>query len=201
MHHLYISIHNNAVALQKEREALVAWCVENGVSEYDFIEDNLTIGRIPDKRVRKLLNPIRQGDTIVVSEISRLGRSLGMLQIVMNRLRDNECTLVTLDGRIMEPNRTMSLFVNHLNDIVEIERKIKAFRSSDVIYAKREEGASIGRPLGAKKKPEKNVLFGKEDELLRLHSLGYKPRMIAEVIGVSRSTVANYLKASENKPE
>ena len=43
MHHLYISIYNDAAALQQEREALVAWCVE----DYDFIEDNLTIGRIP----------------------------------------------------------------------------------------------------------------------------------------------------------
>lgn len=194
MHHLYISIHNNAVALQQERDALVSWCVENGVSEYDFIEDNLTIGRIPDKRVRKLLNPIRQGDTIVVSEISRLGRSLGMLQIVMNHLRDNECSIITLDGRTMEPNRTMSLFVNHLNDIVEIERKIKAFRSSDVIYAKREEGASIGRPVGAKKKPEKNVLFGKTDQLISLHNEGLSPARIAAQLGVSRGTVANYLK-------
>lgn len=172
----------------------MSWCVENGVAEYDFIEDNLTIGRIPDKRVRKLLNPIRQGDTIVVSEISRLGRSLGMLQIVMNHLRDNECNIITLDGRTMEPNRTMSLFVNHLNDIVEIERKIKAFRSSDVIYAKREEGASIGRPVGAKKKPEKNVLFGKTDQLISLHNEGLSSARIAAQLGVSRGTVANYLK-------
>ena len=47
MHHLYLSIYNDATALQKERETLVAWCVENGLKDYDFIEDNLTIGRIP----------------------------------------------------------------------------------------------------------------------------------------------------------
>ena len=34
MHYLYLSIHNNAAALQQEREALVAWCEENGIKEY-----------------------------------------------------------------------------------------------------------------------------------------------------------------------
>lgn len=196
MHHLYISIHNNAAALQKEREALVAWCVENGVKDYHFIEDDLTMGRIPGKALRSLLKPINHGDTIVVSEMSRLGRSLAMLLMVMNHLRDNECTIITLDGRVMEPNRTMSLFVNALNDIVVIERQMKAFRSIDVLYKKREEGSSLGRPVGTLKNPEKMVLFGKEERLRQMYA-DHVPivTMMAE-LEVSRGTITNYLKAN-----
>ena len=112
MHHLYLSIHANTAVLQQEREALVAWCEANGVKEYTWIEDDLTMGRIPEKAIRKLLRPIGNGDTVVVSEISRLGRSLSMFQSVMNHIQENECTLITLEGRTMEPNRTMTLFVN-----------------------------------------------------------------------------------------
>lgn len=194
MHHLFISIHNNVSALQKEREALIAWCDENSVEDYDFIEDNLTMGRIPDKAIKSLLEPIHQGDTIVVSQMSRLGRSLLMLQTVMNHIRDKECTIICLEGRTMEPNRTMTLFVNSLNEIVEIERQMKAFRNNDVIYAQREEGLSLGRPLGARKKPEKNVLFGKTERLVSLYAEGLPLSRIALQLGVSRGTVSNYLK-------
>lgn len=195
MHHLYLSIHTNTAALRQEREALLAWCEANGVGEYGFIEDNLTMGRIPDKAVRSLLRPIRYGDTIVVSEMSRLGRSLSMFQAVMNHIQDNKCTIITLDGRTMEPGRTMNLFVDSVNDIVELERQMKAFRSNDVIYAMREEGTSLGRPTGTKMKPEKNVLFGKTEQLLCLYNEGLSPQKIADELGVSRGTVANYLKS------
>lgn len=194
MHHLYLSIHNNAAALQQERESLVAWCEENGVGEYAWIEEDLTMGRIPEKRIKALLEPIKHGDTVVASEISRLGRSLSMFQTVVNYLCDNECTIITLDGRVMEPNRTMVLFVNSLNEIVEIERRMKSFRSGEVIHSRRMMGASIGRPVGAKRRPEKNVLYGKTDELVRLYQKGDSVVNIASQIGVSRGTVANYLK-------
>lgn len=197
MHHLYLSIHNNATALRQEREALVAWCEAKGVGEYDFIEDNLTMGRIPDRAIRNLLRPIHYGDTIVVSEMSRLGRSLSMFQAVMNHIQDHKCTVIALDGRTMEPGRTMAIFVSSLNDIVELERLMKAFRSNDVIYAMKKEGTALGRPLGAKMRPEKNVLYGKTDQLIRLYNEGLSPRKIADELGVSRGTVANYLKAKD----
>lgn len=196
MHHLYLSIHNNAAALQQERDTLVAWCKENGVNDYSFIEDNLTMGRIPDRAIRSLLKPIHQGDTVVVSEISRLGRSLSMFQSVMNHIRDNECTIITLGGRVMEPNRTMSLFVNALNDIVEIERQMKAFRSNDVLFKMREEGGTPGRPVGTTKNPEKMVLFGKEERLRQMYADHVPINKIMAELEVSRGTITNYLKAN-----
>lgn len=196
MHHLYLSIHNNATALQQEREALVAWCVENGIKDYAFIEDDLTMGRIPEKRIKALIAPVKKGDTIVVAEMSRLGRSLSMFQTVMNHICDNGCTVITLDGRTVEPGRAMALFVNALGEIVELERRMKAFRSNDAIYAMREDGTALGRPAGTRKSPEKNVLYGKTDQLVSLYKEGLTLAGIAERLGVSRGTVSNYLRDS-----
>lgn len=196
MHHLYLSIHANTAVLQQEREALAAWCEENSVAAYDFIEDDLTMGRIPEKAIRKLLKPIENGDTVVVSEISRLGRSLSMFQSVMNHIQENECTLITLEGRTMEPNRTMTLFVNALNDIVDIERRMKAFRSNDALFKMREEGGILGRPVGATKNPEKFVLFGKEERLKQMYADRVPVVQIMAELGVSRGTIMNYLKAN-----
>lgn len=197
MHHLYLSIHNNAAALQQERESLVAWCEANGVKEYTWIEDNLTMGRILDKHVLGLIAGVQKGDTIVAADISRLGRSLSMLATIMTEFHRREVNIITLSGRIMEPNRTMSLFVNALNDIVVIEKDMKAYRSNEILFNMREVGAPIGRPRGSKKRADKNVLYGKEDTLRQMHSQGLSPAKIAAAVGVSRGTVYNYI--VENK--
>lgn len=173
----------------------MAWCEENGVGEYRWIEDRLVMGRIPDKQVLKLIAGVQKGDTIVAADISRLGRSLSMLATIMTEVHRRGVSIITLSGRTMEPNRTMSLFVNALNDIVVIEKDIKAYRSNEVLYIKRGEGAPIGRPKGSRKRADKNVLYGKEDMLRQLRARGLSPAKIAAELGVSRGTVYNYLAA------
>lgn len=73
---------------------------------------------------------------------------------------------------------------------------MKAFRSIDVIHAMREDGTTIGRPMGAKKKPEKIILYGKTDQLIRLYNEGQTPANIAAQLGVSRGTIVNYIRAN-----
>lgn len=194
MHHIYIQLHSNSQALQKEREELELWCKNNSITNYTWIEDDLA-GKIHRDRIQNLIKSIRPGDTVVATDIASLGRSLPTLLQVMEHLHANHCTLVTLEGRTLHPNRTMTLFVNHLREIVEIESRMKASRSLDVVHTKREEGVTLGRPKGAKRAASKTVLHGKTDRLVELYQAGYTPAQIAEELGVSRGTVSNYLKA------
>lgn len=197
MHHLYLSIQNNAAAIQQEREALVAWCEANGVGEYMWIEDRLTMGRITDRLIMRLIAGVQKGDTVVASDISRLGRSLSMLATVLTELYRREVNVITLEGRTLATGRTMAAFTDSLNEIVAIERNMRAYRSNEVVFVKRGEGLPIGRPKGAKKAAEKNVLYGKSDELERLRAQGLSLQRIADHLGVSKGTIANYLKTRQ----
>lgn len=194
MHHLYIQLHSDTLALRKEREALVGWCRANGITRYDWIEDSLTGKRVSSRRIRLLLAGIGKCDTIVTSTLSRLGRSLPMLAMVMSSLRDKAASIITLDGRTMTPGPEFDDFVDNLSEIVSIEKEIKVSRTNEVLKVKREEGLVLGRPSGSRKNPEKNVLYGKTDELLRLRAQGLTQKEIGDRLGVSRGTISNYLK-------
>lgn len=195
MHHLYLQLHSNTSALTQTREALESWCKTNNITTYSWIEDDLT-GKIQPDRLQDLLNPIHPGDTVVTYDIASLGRSLAILLQVMEHLLANRCTLISLsDSRTLLPNRTMTLFVNHLRDFVEIEGRMKVSRSLDIVHTKRTEGIILGRPKGAKRAAAKTVLHGKTDRLIELYQSGRTPAEIAELLNVSRGTVANYLKS------
>lgn len=216
MHHLYIQHNSSGPALQKEREALEQWCITNGITDYDWIEDNLH-GRISPEQVEALLAPIQHGDTVIATDIATLGRSLPMLLQVMTHLLEHRCCLITIhepqtapatqhptpaqrskpampnaSTRTLQPNRTMTLFVNHLREIVTIESQMKAKRLTTVMKSKREEGVTLGRPKGARKSPEKSVLYGKETQIQTLLSQGKNDGEIAAALGVSRNTIRNY---------
>lgn len=213
MHHIYIQLHSNSQALQKEREELELWCKNNSITNYTWIEDDLA-GKIHRDRIQNLIKSIRPGDTVVATDIASLGHSLPTLLQVMGHLHANHCTLITLNdlraetsahqpassthattATTLHPNRTMTLFVNHLREIVEIESRMKASRSLDVVHTKREEGVTLGRPKGAKRAASKTVLHGKTDRLVELYQAGQTLAEIAAELGVSRGTVSNYLKA------
>lgn len=194
MHHLYIQINSDELALQKEREQLLSWCKKNKVEQYCWIEDNITVGRIPEKLILSLLSGVEKGDTVVVSEFSHLGRSLAMYLTVLSDLEAKEASVVSLDGRVLEPGSEFSSYVRNLRDIVAIEKSMKAFLSKNVLHARRQEGAVLGRPFGAKKKPEKIVLYGKTELLEKMRAEGVSCSAIARELGVSRGTVYNYIK-------
>lgn len=218
MHHLYIQHNSSGPALQKERENLEQWCKANGITDYDWIEDNLH-GRISPEQVEALLAPIQHGDTVIATDIATLGRSLPMLLQVMTHLLEHRCCLITIhepqptptagpqqptpaqrsqhampnaSPHTLHPNRTMTLFVNHLREIVAIESQMKAKRLTTVMKTKREEGVTLGRPKGARKSPEKSVLYGKETRLQELLGQGKNDREIAEALEVSPNTIRNY---------
>lgn len=194
MHHLYLPIHGNESALLQEREELVAWCEKHGVGEYRWIEDDLRIGRIQERQILQLIDAVRPGDVVVAADISRLGRSLPMLETVLTEFCRRDVKVESIIGIKLEPGPQMRQFVQALSCVASIERQMKARRSSQVLYEKREEGVQIGRPRGARKSAAKSVLFGKEEQLRQMHAQGASPTQIADALGVSRGTVYNFLK-------
>lgn len=196
MHHLYLSYQSDKVALQKEREALEGWCEKGGIKDYKILEEKLTTGRISQKQITQLLSPVLSGDTVVVTSLSRLGRGINMLLSNLKMLHANSVSIITIDnGHIFPPDDTTASFIADMEIFTKLNIKIKTERSNEALSKARADGKQFGRPVGRKKIAEKNILYGKTEQLEDLYSKGYKPQKIAEILGVSRTTIGNYIKA------
>ena len=195
MYHIYISKHGNEELLRRERGLLVEWCGEHEWTE--IVEDVIRDGRAAERSVRGLYAGVEAGDTVVASELSRLGRSIPMLVTALEEVLGRGARIECMDGLLINDDQEGREYVSRLREFCDLEQKIRCERSKEALWETRRGGVALGRPAGSRKDPKKNVLYGKTDRLEQLLSQGMSGVDIAKELGVSRGTVYNYLNRKE----
>lgn len=104
----------NRVEIKKQKEILKNYCNENNYEIYKIYIDNGYSG-IDDNRpnYNKLLNDLKKNifDTIIVRDMSRLGRSFIKLEKVIKLLENNNCNLICLNEDINSKKAVGKLFL------------------------------------------------------------------------------------------
>jgi DNA invertase Pin-like site-specific DNA recombinase len=127
-----------------------------------------------------LLAYARDGDTLAVVRLDRLGRSLGELLATVAMLKERGIALLSLEERIDTNSAAGELVFHVFGAIAHFERRLIAERTKDGIAAARARGKHPGRqPLD----PEKIAAA------LELVKAGLSPTVAARQLGLGRSTV------------
>jgi len=127
-----------------------------------------------------LLAYARDGDTIAVVRLDRLGRSLGELLTTVAMLKERGIALLSLEERIDTNSAAGELVFHVFGAIAHFERRLIAERTKDGIAAARARGKHPGRqPLDA----------DKITAALSLVKSGLSPTAAAKQLGLGRSTV------------
>ena len=127
----------------------------------------------------------REIDAILVSEMSRWGRSTQDLLATLNDLAEWKVSLLSLNGMSYDRSSSMGkLMTTMLAGIAEFERDLIRERVKSGLEAARARGQKLGRQAGQRPSDKK---AGKVLQL-RLDGLSY--RLIARHVGLSKNTVA-----------
>jgi len=165
-----------------------------GLKIGEYIIDSGVSGKIePGKRqLGKLMEKVKKGDTIIASELSRIGRSMYMVMRVLEFCMKNEVKVVTVKDNYVLGNDIQSKVLAFAFSIAaEIERDMISQRTKEALRKKMAEGIHIGRPKGSKnKKPIK--LSGKGKEIKKLLKGGMSKAKIAKMLGVHRFTLYRF---------
>lgn len=131
----------------------------------------------------------REGDTIVVWRLDRLGRSLKHLMETVTMLGDRGIGFKSLHENIDTTTSTGRLVFHIFGALAEFERDLIVDRTNAGLMAARERGTKSGR---------KPSLTPDQINVVRLmHSQGqHTVSAIADVVGVSRATVYRCLDVS-----
>lgn len=134
----------------------------------------------------RLLALLKDGDTVIVESLSRLGRSTKNLIDLVEFFQEKGVHLVSLKESIDTTTPSGKLLFTLMSAIAQFERDIIAERTAEGLSAARARGHVGGRPRTKKEKLA---------PALRLYHTGeYTLKEIEEITGIKKSTLYRYLK-------
>src|SRR3954468_15884428 len=185
----YARVSTDTQDLAEQRDGLQALGVER---ERVYVDHGVTGTHRDRPGLREALAACRAGDTLVVTKLDRLARSLPDARDIIDELTRREVKL-NLGGSVQDPTDPVGrpLF-NVLAMVAEFE--------ADLIRARTREGMKVARAKGRLrgKQPKLNPL--QEAHLVDLHRGGqHTSAELAELFGVARSTVYRALARAQSK--
>jgi DNA invertase Pin-like site-specific DNA recombinase len=133
-----------------------------------------------------LMEYVREGDTIVVWKLDRLGRNALHILETVKALMDRGVTLVSVTDGIDSSTPAGRMMIGVLGSLAEYERELIKERTALKRAASRANGIKFGRPR--KVSDNDHIATAK-----RMKSDGHTCKDIAKYLGVSRATLYRYL--------
>lgn len=131
-----------------------------------------------------MLDFLRKGDTLVVTRIDRLARSIGDLQDIVRDLRARGVDLLATEQPIDTATAAGKAFLDMLGVFAEFETNLRKERQLEGIAAVKARGVYKGRPP--------SIEAGK---VRALQAEGFGATAIADRLGIGRASVYRLMKA------
>jgi DNA invertase Pin-like site-specific DNA recombinase len=140
----------------------------------------------------RLMEYLREGDSLVVTELLRLSRSLKHLLSVVESLEEKGVELISLRENIDTQTATGRCFLSMMGAIAQMERELKRERASAGRQAAKARGRTGGRPRTEPQKLEQaKILY---------ENLDKTAKEVCQAIGIGRRTLFRYLAQKRNQP-
>ena len=193
----YVRVSTGKQMVENQMYAIEDFCAhQNPPIQIDdwIIETASGMKHFDKRKLGKKLQSVTSDDTIISTEITRLGRSLLMIFSIMAYCLGKGCGIWTIkEGWRLGDNLTSKVLAFAFGLAAEIERALISERTRDALARKRAEGIQLGRPKGALGKHTK--LTGKENVIQTLLDLGNSYASIARALKVDRSTLVRFCDA------
>ena len=148
-----------------------------------------------ERRIDELLTQLQEGDTVIVSELSRLGSSVGQITILVDKLLKKKIKVICLKENITFNGRTdtqTKLMMAMFSLFAGIERNLISERTKEGLAKARIMGKLLGRPKGT---IGKSKLDGKEKEIREYLAKKVNRANLARIYEVSFPTIENFIKS------
>jgi DNA invertase Pin-like site-specific DNA recombinase len=176
----YVRVSTVTQTLKQQQDALG----QAGVSK--TFSDTMSGARDDRPGLAEMLAYVREGDSVVVWKLDRLGRNLQHILATVKALTDRGVTLVSTSDGIDSSTAAGRMMIGVLGSLAEYERELIKERTALKRASSRANGTKFGRPR--KVDDPEHIATAK-----RMKADGHTGRDIAKYLRVSRATLYRYL--------
>lgn len=170
---------NQRLDIERAGYNMSYWFADEGVS-----------GKVPAlqrAQFRILLDKIRDGETLVVSKLDRLGRDAQDIGATVKMLAARHIEVIVLQlGKLDLTSSAGKLMLTMLGALAEMERDLLVERTQSGLARAKAEGKTLGRPV--------STTIDQRDLMMKSHQAGESISALARAHNISRASVMRIVK-------
>lgn len=189
----YIRVSTERQCLENQLHEISIFMEKQNLQIDQWIKE-ITSSRKPlaERKLGKALTKLKDGDILIATEISRLGRNLlevmGILQICLEK----NCQVWTLKENYKLGSDIQSKVLAFAFSLAsEIERQLISDRTKNSLQRLKDEGKHLGRPFGFSYRKLKK----KHNKIKELLTQNVSKAEIARIMGCTWSTLHRYIQS------
>lgn len=192
----YLRVSTEKQFLANQREELLRFAEKNGLQIDKWYTETVSGSvRSKDRKLSGVLNRMQRGDSLIVTEISRLSRTMLEIMTILNSCIKKEIVLYsTKEGYVFQNDMNSKVLGFAFGLMAEIERNLISMRTKEALARRRQEGVKLGRKKGTC--PAMRVLRENKRRLIKDAQRGVSCLELARQMGVSRTTMHRFLKCN-----
>jgi DNA invertase Pin-like site-specific DNA recombinase len=183
--------------MENQKFEILKYANEKKLGNVEFIEETVS-GRKSwkNRKIGVLISELQKGDILIVTELSRLGRSmLEIMEILSILLRKGVEPHVVKNNQVLKDDLQSKVFAMAFSIAAEIERELISQRTREALQRRKAEGKPLGRPRGS----YSSKLDRYREQIEELLSKGVSISSIAKIIEVPYSTMYSYVQRRKEK--
>lgn len=146
-----------------------------------------------ERKLGTLLKRMKPGDTLIVTEISRLSRTLTDIMAIMGKCLSREINLYTTkEGYSFDNSINSKVLCFAFGLVAEIERNLISMRTKEALALRKAEGVTLGRRKGSYTKT--NILMDNRQAIIEMLNNDKSIGDICKRFDISRDTFAKFRK-------
>ena len=178
--------------IEKNKADILHFANRLDLGKVQFVEE-IASGRIPwrERQIAMVLEELQETDTIIVAELSRLGRSMLECMEILALASRKGIRIYAIKGNWqLDQSIQSKIIAMAFSMAAEIERDLISQRTTEALKFKKEQGFKLGRPKG----PGKSKLDVFRPEIESLLANGSTQKFIAQRYHTTEANLHNWLK-------
>jgi DNA invertase Pin-like site-specific DNA recombinase len=178
----YIRVSTDKQDLDKQHHLLLDYAQKQNMRIKEFIEVEISSRKnAKERRIDELMAKLAAGDTLIVAELSRLGRNMLETLNIINQLSETGVKIIFVrQPELSTTGQHGKLLLAIYSYFAETERDFISIRTKQGLAAARDKGKQLGRPKGSKNK--ERVLDPYKDQIKQYLQLDLNLAAIRKII-------------------